>query len=281
MAIWSLEKIVQHITSPTNSTPREKANLASWVWGEIFHFKPTEHLQLDATQEQKMMGIIRRLNLGEPVQYVAGHAWFYGLKFIVSPVVLVPRPETEELVHWFIEDARYHQGNELSIIDIGTGSGCIAVTIKKMLGKKASVTAIDISADALEIAKQNADFHDVDIAFHLHDILSGPLMDRQFDMIISNPPYITPDMVSPEQLHVLQYEPQIALLPPGKDPDLFYRIIASQSSSMLEAGGRCYLELNEFRAEGVKSIFLENGWTDIEIRRDLQGFERLLRAKKK
>ena len=193
--------------------------------------------------EHQIYNIIQQLKRYTPIQYILGETEFYGLKFIVNPAVLIPRPETEELADWIIKDSK---GSEKpKIMDIGTGSGCIAITLAKNINN-AIVTAMDISDDALKIAEENASFNKTDVEFIKHDILNFDMAKLwQFDIVVSNPPYITPAEIIKMQPNVLQYEPFIALFTPENDSLVFYRAIASFASKFLAKNGTMYLEINE------------------------------------
>src|SRR5690606_33314046 len=182
--------------------------------------------------------ILPELLAGKPLQYILKEAWFYGLPLLVNESVLIPRPETEELVDQIV---RKYRGTEpLKIIDIGTGSGCIALALKHAL-PQAEVWAVDVSSNALKVAKNNASNHGLDVRFMQTDILEWDVVfdaDIRFDVIVSNPPYITPDEKSEMAPHVLQFEPELALFAPEGAPLLFYQHIADFAQHYLTTGGR-------------------------------------------
>lgn len=279
MACWSLQKIVTLIEEKGIASDREAYNIASWVWEEIL-FQPRE-AEIDPEQViiEKIANVLSRLQKGEPVQYIAGHAWFYGLKIKVSPSVLIPRPETEELVQWLIEDVRICKKQKVKILDIGTGSGCIAIAIKKSLGNMASVYALDVSPDALNLARENAILNHVEIEFFQHNFLEQDLDSHPvFDIIISNPPYISKDLVDPGVLKGISFEPDEALYAHGPDPDIFYKKMSRTLRDHLVPGGMCYLEINEFRADEVMTCFRNSGWLRQELRKDMQRRDRMLKV---
>ncbi len=279
MGIWNLKKIVSALQELKIAESREAENLGGWVWEEIMQFSPGTELNLDDDQEKRITDILLRISTGEPVQYIAGHAWFYGLKLKVTPDVLIPRPETEELVAWVIEDLKSVEKKEFRILDIGTGSGCIPIALKMQLKDRASVFAVDISGAALDIASSNAQLFNVDIKFSQKDFLTEDLRDLGlFDVIVSNPPYIQIDYAESEKINVLRFEPQLALYPPGDDPDIFYKKIAETCHEYLLPGGACYVELNEFRVTGIQNYFENWKWDNIQVRKDLQNTNRMLRA---
>lgn len=279
MAYWSLQKIVSLIEEKGIASDREAYNIASWVWEEILSQPKEAEVQLEPGMDEEIANILSRLQEGEPVQYIAGHGWFYGLKIKVSPAVLIPRPETEELVHWLIEDVRISQKQKVEILDIGTGSGCIAIAIKKSLGDRASVYGLDVSAQALNLARENARLNHVEIEFFQHDFLEQDLDRHQvFDIIISNPPYISKDQLEPGILKGISFEPDEALFARGSNPDIFYEKMSRTLKDHLVPGGRCFLEINEFRAEEIMTYFMMAGWQHQELRKDMQGRDRMLKV---
>ena len=219
---------------------------------------------------------VERLLKGEPVQYIIGYVWFYHLKLMVTPAVLIPRPETEELVDWLIQD--YRKGlihKSPSILDAGTGSGCIALAISKQI-TEAIVTGIDVSGEALKVARANAILHQSKADFQCMDILHADLH-GVYDVIISNPPYISKEEFSQLSPSVRNFEPAIALTPEENDALIFYRKIAELGKTHLTSHGWIYAELNEFRAEDIRSIFADLGYST-EMRKDMQGKWRMLKA---
>jgi len=280
MGLWHLKKINSALEALKMVDGRERNHIASWLWEEVMGFTSKEEKNLSALQEEKLSDALSRLTHGEPVQYIAGHAWFYGLKLKVTPDVLIPRPETEELVHWLIEDLHTIRGPRIKILDVGTGSGCIAVALKKELGDRIEMTALDISASALKVAKENADLHHLDIQFIHFDFLEMNNAEAgRFDIIISNPPYISKKIIEQNLIDSLRHEPSLALYAPGDDPDIFYQHVSSKGRELLTPGGICYVEMNEFRFEVIQSFFIMHGWQQIETKKDLQGAMRLLKAK--
>ncbi len=279
MAFWSLKNIKTLIEEKGIASDREASGIASWVWEEILHQPKESAIDLKPAKEEEISKILSRLQEGEPIQYIAGHAWFYGLKINVSPAVLIPRPETEELVYWLIEDVRISERQKLRILDIGTGSGCIAIAIKKTLGDKASVYALDVSTQALHVARENARLNNVAIEFFHHDFLAQDL-DRHlvFDIIISNPPYISKDQVDTDLLKDLSFEPDEALFARGSDPDIFYQKISQSLKDHLDPGGVCFMEINEFRADQIMTCFKTSGWMQQELRKDMHGRDRMLKV---
>lgn len=223
--------------------------------------------------------IIDRLNAEEPVQYIIGEADFYSLKFKVDASVLIPRQETEELVALFRSMEK--KGRKLKVLDIGTGSGCIPVTINYS-HPRANFTAIDVSEEALSIARYNADRHQRKIEFHKIDFCNTQDWGKlgNFDVLISNPPYIGKSESSKLANNVIQYEPHIALFSPNQDPNFFYRLIKQFSETKLAPSGRVYLELNEFNAQEVLEIFSTGEYQEVKIVKDIHQKDRILFAQK-
>jgi release factor glutamine methyltransferase len=214
-----------------------------------------------------------------PVQYVLGEAWFMGLRFHVNEQVLIPRPETEELVNWVVEEIRSGQTLSPRILDVGTGSGCIPVALGKQL-PTADIHSCDISGEALGIARGNALKHGVSI-----DFMEGDFLDQTFrqqlpaiDCIVSNPPYIPVRDRHSMSRHVVNYEPSIALFVPDEDPLIFYRAIAGFAGKKLLPGGKIFAELHIEASEKAKQLFASEGFKDIEIKNDLHGNPRMIKA---
>ena len=228
-----------------------------------------DEITLTAGQQTLLGNAIERLKKQEPIQYILGYSDFCGLRFKVTPATLIPRPETGELVEWIAAEAA---GNE-SILDIGTGSGCIAVSLAHML-PQSKVTAWDISADALAVAAENSKANGCDVTFKQVDILTHEPTGEQFDVIVSNPPYIKENEKEAMHSNVLDWEPHTALFVPDSDPLLFYRTIAQKGLPLLKPGGRLYFEIN--RAHGKETIeMLEAlGYTCIELRKDFADNDR-------
>lgn len=234
-----------------------------------------EGKELSDFSKNEIDRLVDRLILGEPIQYITGQARFYGMDFKVRPGVLIPRPETEELVDWIRNDSEGK--SDLSILDIGTGSGCIAIALAKHLSFP-NVTAIDVSQTAILQAKENADKFKVKIILIKADMYEWSPSPKSYDVIVSNPPYIAPDEKNDMEVRVKDFEPSEALFVEGKDPIKPYKRIEEIASSALKPKGLVYLELNPRFADDVKKYFESNGWQDVEIRIDSYGKKRMLKA---
>ncbi len=281
MDVWNITRIADRLEQLDIAIDREAMSLARWIWAEILEFGSTQSHELSTHVQDKLDAIFSRLENGEPVQYIAGHAWFYGLKFKVNQNVLIPRPETEELVEWILSDVKLLRASKLHILDIGTGSGCIALVLKKHLGDRAIITAMDISAGALEVAMENCRSLNMEINFCHRDFLMEGLDGLgHFDIIVSNPPYISKEIAGEQIIHQLKYEPNQALFPVGSDPDIFYKKISEVGGDALNENGTCYVELNEFRAQDIEDCFKKEPWGKREMRIDLQGMPRMLKTVK-
>ncbi len=214
-----------------------------------------------------------------PVQYVLGKAWFMGQEYIVNEQVLIPRPETEELVQWITNDAK--DKASLSIIDIGTGSGCIPIALKQSL-PNASIQACDVSEGALQTAQENAKSLHAEIDFTLLDFLNAKSQEQlgQYDIIVSNPPYIPQNYKAEMHGNVKDFEPEIALFVPNIDPLLFYRAIADFGATHLNENGAIYCELHKDHALPTKDLFEEKNYTTVMLKEDMYGNLRMLKATK-
>lgn len=234
-----------------------------------------EGKELSDYSKNEIDRLVDRLILGEPIQYITGQARFYGMDFKVRPGVLIPRPETEELVDWIRDDSEGK--SDLSILDIGTGSGCIAIALAKHLSFS-NVTAIDISQTSILQAKENADILKVKIKLIKADMYEWSSVPKSYDVIVSNPPYIAPDEKIDMEVRVKDFEPSEALFVEGSDPIKPYKRIEEIASSALKPEGLVYLELNPRFADYVKKYFESKGWQDVEIRIDSYGKKRMLKA---
>lgn len=237
---------------------------------------------LSHEQEQLLLKVLDGLKQNIPLQYLLGFADFYGLRFKVAPGVLIPRPETEELVDWVLSDIAL-QGNQEGarrILDIGTGSGCIPIILKKKL-PNTEVISVDVSEEALRIASSNVVFHDVDVRLVKGDVLNE-LSDFQkdtVDIIISNPPYITSAEKAQMHANVLQNEPSLALFVPDEDPLIFYRKILILAQTCLVPDGSVYFEINSLMGEPMLALLNEYGFAG-DLRKDINGADRMVKARR-
>jgi len=245
--------------------------------------------ELNDEQWQRLEQIIAELKTGKPVQYILGHTEFYGLTYKVNSSVLIPRPETEELVEWIlseIQKSKFKSQKPFRILDIGTGSGCIPVTLKKHVSD-GEVSGLDISPEALKTAQQNAELNNVDVKFIEADILnshtailnhvkSGEL--EMYDIIVSNPPYVTEQEKDDMHNNVLGFEPHLALFVEDNDPLAFYKAIADFALRQLEKGGLLFFEINENLGEQTVELLDYKSFKNIELRKDLRGKDRMIKA---
>ena len=213
--------------------------------------------------------IVRDLKTQKPLQYILGETEFYGMKFKVNEHTLIPRPETEELVEWVLQE------HFNSALDIGTGSGCIAITLAK--NTNAKITAIDVSEDALQVAKENARINEVEINFLQQDILETTSLPK-VDVIVSNPPYVLESEKQKMKTTVLQYEPHLALFTPDKEPLLFYKKIGNLSAKSLNCGGKLYFEINEQYGAEILEMLSKIGFVDIALKKDINDKDRMIKA---
>ena len=221
---------------------------------------------------------LNRLKLHEPIQYVLGKTQFYNLEFEVTPATLIPRPETEELVDWIVADLLYQHSN-LQILDIGTGSGCIAVTLAKNISN-ADVAALDVSKEALKVATQNAINNKVKVVFFREDILNTKNLPQQYNVIVSNPPYVRNSEKKMMHKNVLDFEPPSALFVEDSNPLLFYSKITNLASIYLKPNGLLYFEINEYLSKEVIQLLEKEKFIQIELKKDFFGKDRMIKAKR-
>ena len=276
-----IQQAFQHLKTQLETVyePAEAANIADWAMEALTGYRLSERIKhgdelLDAAQTANLQQYITQLLAHRPVQYVLGESYFYGLKLWVTEAVLIPRPETEELVDWILKST--DKGGKLQVIDIGTGSGCIPLALKKNM-PLAEVYAADISGDALAVARKNAQDLQLDVHFKLMDILNPEQGDGQpqWDIIVSNPPYITVAEKAAIQPNVLDYEPHLALFVSNNDPLQFYKVIETFARKKLKPGGRVFLELHRDFAEETALYYRDKGWQTI-LRKDMQDNNRML-----
>lgn len=234
---------------------------------------------LSDTESRKFGEALDRLKQHVPIQYIIGGTEFFGLKFRVNSEVLIPRPETEELVQWILEDLKEQGKKEIKILDIGTGSGCIAISLAKNL-PWARVTAIDISEKALEVAMGNAELNRVKVEFLPKDILKTESLKENFDIIVSNPPYVRELEKRDMHRNVLEHEPETALYVKDDDPLLFYRQITRLAARELKQGGHLYFEINQYLGPETEKLLIEKNFIT-SLKKDIFGVDRMLKGIKR
>ncbi|MGD9978047.1 MAG: peptide chain release factor N(5)-glutamine methyltransferase [Bacteroidales bacterium] len=235
------------------------------------YIKPNQ--MVDADRVALVNDILLELEQGKPVHYILGEADFMDVTLKVNEHVLIPRPETEELVRWIIQNNPYSTSK---ILDIGTGSGCIAVSLAKYL-PKTNVSAVDISVDAIQVAGENAKNAEVKVNFIQADILKSPeIHGAPFDIVVSNPPYVRDMERKTMENNVLNYEPHLALFVPDDDPLVFYRTIIENAIKWLSPQGQVYFEINEALGAQIVSLLQQNSFSDIEPRKDINGRDRMV-----
>lgn len=266
--------LVQRITLPESDD--EIRQLVSMLIEHVLELSTSQvfsevEIELTPELEIQIADCVKRLNNHEPIQYIIGKADFLGSTFLVSPSVLIPRPETEELAELI------RQYPISTALDIGTGSGCLAISLK--LDKpKADVYATDISDEALQVAIQNSERLGASIEFLKHDILTEVIPVTELDVIVSNPPYITLQEKDKMKPNVLDYEPHLALFVQHTDPLVFYRAIADKSRSALTPGGRVVVEINEHLGKAVADVFANAGYYNVSVVKDINGKDRIVSA---
>ena len=260
----------------------EASALARWILEEEFGFSTLElyagkDTDFPMEKRKRLNDILVRLARFEPIQYIIGKTEFCGLTLKVSSDVLIPRPETAELVDWIVSDCPQ---SGLRVLDIGTGSGCIAITLAERM-VEAEVSAWDISERALAVARENALHNNVRIAFSCMDVFNEPTGTSVFDIIVSNPPYITESERAEMERNVLDYEPETALFVPDTDPLRFYRRIAHIGNQMLKPGGKLFFEINRAYGSETAAMLKYGGYSQVEVRSDSYGNARMIKAIKR
>lgn len=258
--------------------PQEVQAMIRVICEDVFHYDQVDvalrqESELPDFAPQRIADIIARLRRNEPLQYIVGHALFHGHQFKVTPAVLIPRPETEQLVDLIIDE---NPASDLRVLDMGTGSGCIAVSLARAL-RFPQVDALDVSRDALEVARENAAALKTKVRFFESDMLS-PQPPGRYDIIVSNPPYICWSEREAMESNVKDYEPGQALFVPDNDPLLFYKAIVPYAAQSLERGGRLYLEINQRFGNEMKRLLEDNGFDEVRIIEDSFGKTRFAAA---
>lgn len=261
-----------------------KEEVSSFFYLLIEHFLNLERfvlaveptLILEKQEESKLFAALSDLKRHRPIQHIIGFAHFMDMEFKVGPVVLIPRPETEELVRWVLEDSKEEIG--MDVLDLGTGSGCIAISLSKLL-KNSKVQALDVSQEALKIAKENARLNNAVVDFFSGDILNL-IIEQKFDIIVSNPPYVRQLEKNKMHNNVLIHEPKQALFVSDSEPLIFYEKIAGFATKNLKPNGILYLEINQYLGEETCELLSKFNFIAIELRKDLYGNDRFIKAKK-
>ena len=279
-----LLKEIKNIYHKELDTIYSKEEVDSFFYLVIEHYLELERfvlalkpqLVVTKTDEQPLFEALGQLKQEKPIQYILGSTQFMDLVFKVNENVLIPRPETEELVRWIIDDFELIENKEINILDIGTGSGCIAIALAKYL-KNAKVVAIDISETALDMAQENARLNKVEVGFIQADIFKLEYLEEKYDIIVSNPPYVR--MLEKERMkpNVIENEPELALFVEDKDPLVYYRKISEFAKSNLKKGGCLYFELNQYLSEETKAL-LANDFSEVELHNDMFGNDRMLKG---
>ncbi len=279
------QDLVKQIT--LNEDQDEKHSMAYEILENVLGLSRTDILsekQIEPSKiEAKLSDVIKRVNQHEPIQYIFGEAYFFGRKFSVNPSVLIPRPETEELVRLIISEMKNRSihsieiDSKIKILDIGTGSGCIPISLALEI-PDSEVFAIDISEDALRIAKQNTTQLDANVQYSRLDILNDEIPFRNLDVMVSNPPYIAQSEKKDMSNNVVDHEPHIALFVEDEDALIFYNAIASKSKKVLRSGGLLAVEINERFGKEVADLFKHNNFQEIEIIKDLSGKDRIVKG---
>lgn len=236
-----------------------------------------KEVEVPTDVQNKLVTIVQRLNDHEPIQYVLGDEEFLGRRFLVSPAVLIPRPETEELVKQVPFPPATGEETTVRILDIGTGSGCIAISLKSLM-PHAEVYATDVSNEALTIAQKNIERLEPQVKLLKHDILHEDIPVHDLDVIVSNPPYVTQQEKESMQQHVLDHEPHVALFVPDNDPLVFYKAIAARGKKVLKPGGKVVVEINALYGNETVSVFESENYTDVVLIKDMHGKNRFVLA---
>lgn len=248
--------------------------IVEYITGKSYLQASIDNVGLTQEQQSKVISILDRLRAYEPIQYILEETEFFGLPFFVNENVLIPRPETEELVELVLSE---NTTSELSLLDIGTGSGAIAIALAKH-SKKAFVSAWDISVKALDVAVLNAKINTVDVSFKRVDVLSDVPTDNKYNIIVSNPPYVLESEKGAMEQNVLDYEPHNALFVPDSNALLFYNRIADIALKILESQGKLYFEINRAKGQETVDMLCKKGFVNVSLFKDISGNDRMVRA---
>jgi release factor glutamine methyltransferase len=277
----SIKKVISFIKSELKDfyPANEIDSFVFLIFEQLFEYSKIKLLTSQDVEIQEdsliqIKRIINELKLFKPIQYILKETTFYNLKIKLKSNVLIPRPETEELVEWVIQE---NKNRPIKILDIGTGSGCIAIALAKSL-PQSKVYAYDISTEALKQAESNSKLNKVAIVTKQLDILNPKLIKEKFDIIVSNPPYITEKEKQLMHKNVLDYEPNLALFVPNENPLIFYKAIIKFGLLNLKSNGKIYLEINESFGKETAQLFEEEKFYDIQLKKDINGKDRMLKG---
>ncbi len=280
--IKTLKEAFQNFQSliQRNYEIEEARSISQIVFKEVLGYDTiqlilNENDLLPASIFEQLDYIAFQLNEHKPIQYIIGHTEFYGLNFEVNESVLIPRPETEELVDWIIKD--HKDAQSLNILDIGTGSGCIPITLKYNI-PQAKVNSIDVSKEAIAIALKNSLKNNVELFIHHQDVLQLQQLESDYDVVVSNPPYVLESEKSEMRKNVLDYEPSIALFVNDNDPLIFYKKIINLVENTTNKETHLYFEINESYAEELIKLFDLQKWQRPELRKDIRGKDRMIKS---
>ena len=262
-------------------TKNEIRVFTSLILGDVCNLSFSEIVSckftnLSNTEKQKIIHIVERVSNNEPIQYVLGRTEFYGLSFKVNSSVLIPRPETEELVEWILQESKEENPH---LLDIGTGSGCIAIALAKHI-HHATVDAWDISDKALKVALDNATTNHVSVNFSKVDVLEPITINKHYDIIVSNPPYIAVSEKEVMDKNVLDFEPHEALFVPDNESLIFYDRIGDIAQVLLNSNGSLYFEINQAKGDEVVELLQNKGFLNVELKKDISGNNRMIRVVK-
>ena len=254
----------------------EAENLVNWLLEHHLGLRRVDMVRFFEKESlpKELIRDFERLKTGEPIQYILGKGPFYGREFLVSPATLIPRNETEELVHLILKE---NPQKGLKVMDIGTGTGCIPITLDLEM-KEAEVYGLDVSVEALEIARKNNQYLHGKVEFLECDILKETPKVAPLDILVSNPPYVPNFDKSSMHPNVLNHEPHLALFVPDEDPLIFYRIIGEKGKNLLKKGGRLYFEIYEKTAKSIVDLLQKQGYDRVTIHQDLNGKYRMVSA---
>jgi release factor glutamine methyltransferase len=272
------QELVQHWAAELRQYSTEEAeNLVNWLLEHHLGLRRVDMMHfLDEKDLPDALKLdFEKLKAGEPIQYILGKGPFYGREFFVNEHTLIPRNETEELVHLIIKE---NSQAGLKILDIGTGTGCIPISLDLEI-KSPEVYGIDISEKALEVARKNGELLKSNVSFLKCDILNEMPNVRELDILVSNPPYVPEGEKSEMHRNVLDFEPELALFVPDLDPLLFYRVIGEKGKQLLKPGGKLYFEIHEKFGSGVAELLTRLGYQEVKVIKDLNGKERIASAR--